>query len=138
MKSNRIFFAAALLAASLTPLTAFADTAGRPPCILNNYRVTSVRPYEVEQHHLKFTWKQLEGADVFVQAQPGLTKEWLQLNLARHITQMHGTGMKDCAFDVKDVRVRVESAGTGFAVKLIAPTPGQAKEVLRRARLLVG
>jgi hypothetical protein len=49
---------------------------------------------------------------------------------------MQSTSMKDCALDVNDVKVRVDPAGTGFAVKLIARDASQAEEVLRRARLL--
>jgi hypothetical protein len=70
------------------------------------------------------------------QAEPGLTAQWLELTLARHIAQMHSTSMKDCAFGVKDVKVQVDPAGTGFAVKLVARDSAQAEEVLRRARLL--
>jgi hypothetical protein len=86
----------------------------------------------------KMSVPQLKGAEIFVQAQPGLTAEWLQLQLARHIESMQNTSMHDCALDVSGTRVQVEPAGTGFRVKLIAKDAHQAQEVLRRAQLLVG
>lgn len=62
--------------------------------------------------------------------------EWLQLSIQRHVAQM-GSGMPNCAFDAKDVRVSVESGGTGFAVKITGKDTTQAKEILSRAQLLV-
>ena len=48
--------------------------------------------------------------------------------------ERHALG--DCALDLSGVRVQVDSAGAGCAVKIIASRPSQAKEVLRRAELL--
>jgi hypothetical protein len=126
-----------LAAAVLAPAASFAAPAEKAPCILSAHRITSVTPYRVQQHAGRGVTSRLAGAQVFVQAEPGLTPEWLQLQLARHISEMQGpAGMKNCALGVKDVSVKVDSAGTGFAVKLIARNSGQAEEVLRRAQLL--
>jgi hypothetical protein len=106
--------------------------------MLRAHRITSVTPYRVEERIGKNSVQRLRGAEVFVQAEPGLTAEWLQLTLARHIAQMRGpAAMPDCAFDVDDVAVRVESGGTGFRVRIIARDTDKAEEVLRRARLLL-
>ena len=83
------------------------------------------------------TFKHLKGAEVRLQAEPGLTAEWLQLTLARHVVEMRRTSTSDCALDLADLQVRVDSAGSGFSVKLIANDSNKAKEVLRRAQLLV-
>jgi hypothetical protein len=73
-----------------------------------------------------------------VQAEPGLTAEWLQLNLSREITAMQGPStMKDCVFGVDKMQVQVASAGPGFRVRLSAPSAEGGQEVLRRAQLLV-
>jgi hypothetical protein len=137
---NRKFLASVILAgAALVPSASFAAAqAERPPCILRSHHITSVAPYSVVQHRGRSTTKRLAGARVYVQAEPGLTAEWLELTLSRHIAEMHGpTDMKGCAFDMKDVGVKVESARAGFAVNVIARNPSQAGEVLRRARLLI-
>ena len=83
--------------------------------------------------------QRLRGASIFVQAEPGLTGEWLQLKLQRQLAAMRGSAsMPDCVFDLDKVRVRVESGGTGFWVRIIAADTQTGQEVLRRAELLVG
>ena len=139
---NRKILASFILAATtLAPMASYAaPAAAKPaPCILREHRITAVSPYRVEGHQGRVVVQELRGATVFVQAEPGLTAEWLQLTLGRHLAAMQGMGgMKDCAFDVNDVQVRVGSTGAGYSVNLIARDPSKAEEVLRRARLLVG
>ena len=119
------------------PATSFAGTTPSEDCLLREHRITSVTPYRVEERIGKSAILRLRGAEVFVQAERGLTAEWLQLKLARHVAQMRGpAAMADCAFDVDDVAVGVESGGTGFRVRIIARDTDKAEEVLRRARLL--
>lgn len=133
-------FLAALVAvaAASVPVVSFASTPTSPNCLLREHRITSVTPYRVEERIGKSAVQRLRGAEVFVQAEPGLTAEWLQLTLARHVAQMRAPAvMPDCAFDVDDVAVRVESAGTGFRVRIMARDTDKAGEVLRRARLLL-
>ena len=125
-------------AVASVPATSFAGTPPSQDCLLREHRITSVTPYRVEERIGKNSVQRLRGAVVFVQAEPGLTAEWLQLTLARHIAQMRSpAAMPDCAFDVDDVAVRVESGGTGFRVRISARDTDTAEEVLRRARLLL-
>lgn len=139
MLNKKFLTAVALACATLAPSPSFAAGPERSPCILREHRLSSATPYRIQQHAGRGTTGRLAGAQVFVQAEPGLTAEWLELKLARHIAEMHGAGtMKDCALDVKDVRVEVASAGSGFVVRLIARDADKAEEVLRRSRLLVG
>ncbi len=139
---NRKFIAALVLAGTtLAPMASHATpiAAKAAPCILREHRITAVTPYRVEGHQGRVVVQELRGATVSVQAEPGLTAEWLQLTLGRHLAEMQGmNGMKDCAFDVNDVQVKVTSSGAGFSVHLIARDSSKAEEVLRRARLLVG
>src|SRR5882672_9015272 len=137
---RNLIAAVALSAAVISPAISQAAEAStaRAPCILNQYRIGSVAPYNVEQHIGKNTLQSLRGAEIYVEAQPGLTAEWLQLNLSRHVTEMQGPAtMRDCAFDLDSVHVDVSSAGSGFLVRLIAPDSKTGQEVLRRAQLLV-
>lgn len=139
---NRKILAAFILAGTtLAPMASYAAPAATKPapCILREHRITGVVPYRVETHQGRVPVQELRGAIVFVQAEPGLTAEWLQLTLSRHLAEMQGArGMKDCAFDVNDVNVKVTSAGAGFSVHLIARDAAKAPEVLRRAQLLLG
>ena len=110
---------------------------GHANCVLRPYTVTAVTPQFVDVQQGRVTTRRLAGAIVYVQAEPGLTAEWLTLSLQRHLSAMQaGPGMKDCP--LADVRVGVGSAGAGFAIQLTAKDPKSAEEVLRRARLLRG
>jgi hypothetical protein len=139
MLNRKILAALVLAGAAFVPVTSFAaDHTSSRPCILKEHSITSVTPYNIEERTGRATIKRLRGAEVRIQAEPGLTAEWLQLTLARHVVEMRGTNMKNCALDLSDVQVQVTSAGAGFSVKLIAPNSEKGKEVLRRAQLLLG
>jgi hypothetical protein len=126
------------VATALPSLALAAPPSSPAHCILSGHRVTSVKPLQVTEHYGRGSSERLVGAQVLVQAEPGLTAEWLQLTIQRHIAQMSSMGMENCALDMKDVRVGVESAGSGFAVKITGKNAAQAKEILRRAQLLLG
>ena len=141
MFNRKVLAALVLTATTLAPIASYAAPAAAKaaPCILREHRITAVTPYRVEGHQGRVVVHELRGATVSVQAEPGLTAEWLQLTLGRHLAEMQGiSGMKDCAFDVNDVQVKVSSSGAGFLVNLIARDPAKAPEVLRRAQLLLG
>ena len=133
--SIRVLAAVALGATLLAPVVASADPPAEP-CILRAHRVTKVRPHFVTQQYGRASVQRLAGAEVFVQAEPGLTAEWLELTIQRHLARMQTQHMGDCPLDLAGVRVKVDSAGPGFAVKIIGRNHGQAKEVLRRSELL--
>lgn len=136
MSIRRFALVLALGAVGLVPMAASAATPAEQHCILLSHSVTSVKPYQVVERQGRGSVTRLAGAQVFVRAEPGLTAQWLQLTVERHLAQMKGAHMGDCALDLSGVRVQVDSAGPGFAVKIIASSPSQAKEVLRRAELL--
>lgn len=127
----------AFVAATLLPALSLAQ-ADHSDCLLQQQRITTVLPYRTGEHLGKAAVQQIRGARVFVQAAPGVTAEWLQLEFRRHLTAMKAADMPDCVFDVDSVRVDVTSGGDGFWVTLRAGTQKDGQEVLRRARLLVG
>ncbi|HWL84233.1 MAG TPA: hypothetical protein VNO21_00340 [Polyangiaceae bacterium] len=142
MLYRKMFAVLALAGAIFVPTTSFAaaeNSANGPPCILREYHVASVTPYRhdrvVGQGQ---SVSELIGASVYVQAEPGLTAEWLRARLDRHIAEMRKAPMRDCSFDLEGVSVTVDSAGPGFSVKLFTDDSKNAEEVLRRARLLLG
>lgn len=137
MFTKKIAVALVLSVATALPALALAAPTNSPAhCILKEHRVTRVEPLRVTERYGRGSGEKLVGAQVFVQAEPGLTAEWLQLTIVRHMAQMAGSGMKNCALDATDVRVSVESAGAGFAVKITGKDATQAKEIWRRAQLL--
>ena len=138
MLTKKIAAALVLSMASAMPTFALAAPSDSAHCILKGHRVTKVQPLNVTERYGRGTSERLVGAQVLIQAEPGLTAEWLQLTIQRHMAQMAGSGMKDCAFDAKEVRVSVVSAGAGFAVNITGKGTAQAKEILRRALLLAG
>ena len=138
MFTKKIATVLVLSAATVLPAFAFAAPSDSPAhCVLNQHRVTAVQPLNATQTYGRSSTVQLVGARVLVEAEQGLTAEWLQLSIQRHMTQMSSSGMKNCALDAKDVTVRVKSAGAGFAVEISGKDTTQAQEILRRAKLLV-
>src|SRR5262245_35829502 len=95
------------------------------------YNVMSIKPYRVEQHDGYTDYTQLRGAEMYVAAEPGLTREWLQRVLAGEIAA--GT----CDFGVRDATVDVVSAVGGFFVRVSGPDERSANEILRRAHQIV-
>jgi len=138
MFPRKFIMSAVLAAATALPAAALAAPTKEPPCILSEHTILSVVPYKVEQHIGKNVIQLVRGAQLYLQAEPGLTPEWLQLNFERHLAVMKGPAtMPDCAFALDKVRVDVTSAGSGFWVRLVAPDTASGEEVLRRAQLLV-
>jgi hypothetical protein len=125
-----------LSASLLVPAASFANSGEHSDtCLLQGHRVTSVKPYETKRiegpGHVAAS--KPAGAELYVRAEAGLTAEWLRLQLSREVADMH---MKNCPLE--DVTIRVDSAGPGFSVKLIARDPQHASEVLKQARVLFG
>jgi hypothetical protein len=142
----RTLMVPSLLILGLVAAPVFAAPApSKPPstqvkaCALKGFTVSSVAPRYEDVQRGRATTQRLAGATVYVMAEPGLTREWLRLSLERHLSAMKsGSAMKDCPFSAKDIRISVDSAGTGFAVHVSASDAKTAEEVLRRARLLQG
>jgi hypothetical protein len=103
---------------------------------MHQLEVTKVTPYKVELYTGRGSVAR--GASLFVRAAPGLTAEWLERQLKQHLAAMGSTEMPNCPLDVSAVRVKVESGGSGYWVRLIAPDAKTGQEVLRRAQLLLG
>ncbi|MFO0749998.1 MAG: hypothetical protein U1F43_30660 [Myxococcota bacterium] len=83
--------------------------------MLSEFTVTSVVPH-YESLRSKTNLRRIRGAEIAIQAAPGITVDWLRLQIARYLADMGKTGaMPDCVLDVRDMRGR---------------------EVLRRARTL--
>lgn len=98
--------------------------------LAHTYRATSVSANHAREQGYGQNVQRLQGADVRVAAQPGLTQEWLQQSIERSIAS------GDCDFGTPRVTVNVLSAGNGFDVQLTTPDERSAREVLRHAQRL--
>jgi hypothetical protein len=97
--------------------------------LTSTYPVVSVNPY-TSTHQGGFpVATQTRGAVLHVQAQPGLTSEWLQRSVEASVVN------GDCGF-ARDTRVNVNSAGDGFDVILSNPKEAAAHQIIRQAELL--
>jgi len=138
MLTRQFVISAVAAAMTVLPAVARANPSSAAPCILSEHTVVSVVPYKVDEHIGKNVVQRVRGAQVYLRAEPGLTPEWLQLNLERHLAMMEDAAdMPDCALGLEKVRVEVASAGSGYWVRLIAPDTTSGEEVLRRVELLV-
>ena len=157
MFHSKMAVAAIALAASI-PGTALADAGhGRTDKTMTNcpgqgatelqsadlpalaeHRIVSVAPYYEEQTNIKRTWKELRGATIRIQAEPGLTPEWLQLQLERRAAALSAssTPTDNDPLAVAGVHPRVSSATDGFVVRLAAQDKHAGEEVLRRTEAL--
>jgi hypothetical protein len=94
------------------------------------YLVRSVAPYKTYEDAGYAAFTVFRGAEVFVPAQPGLTREWLQ----RVVSFQIAAG--ECDFGAPEVSVSVLSAGGGFSVRLSGSGEKEAREILNRAQQL--
>ncbi|HET6331634.1 MAG TPA: hypothetical protein VFG30_00380, partial [Polyangiales bacterium] len=78
----------------------------------------------------------LKGAQFYVTARPGLTKEWLTLSVQREMARLQAGADQACRPNVSKVQVSVASAGGGFWVFLSAPDERQAKRLLNWAKTI--
>ncbi len=141
MKRSNIIMAVVFAAAGTLGATAWADA--RPDtrnqdaiCTVMGHRVVAVTPRVHEESNGKQT-RRLEGADVRIVAEPGMTAEYLSVEVQRHVAAMSGAyPMPDCPFGVAGATFQVRPAGDGFVFQITSSDPDQAKEILRRARLM--
>jgi hypothetical protein len=133
---NKLFVSAAALAALLaTASVVVAETGAAPAsCIFETYGPRAVNPYKVEESVGYGSITVLRGAQLYVPAREGLTKEWLALSVKRALAAPADMQKRSCRPDVRDVSVSVDSAGTGFWVNLGSRDPESARALLRWAQ----
>ena len=98
------------------------------------HQATRALPYEVDRVAGEGTYTALVGARVFVQAEQGLTAEWLDRELLARIAQRQASSA--CPLDLEGVAISVQSGGPGFWVNISAQSAETAKEVWRRSQRL--
>jgi hypothetical protein len=121
------------------PAVSFALAPTLTSCPLREHHIVSAKPYYTPARVRKgVAGLRLRGVELFVEAEPGLTAEWLQLTLERDIAELRRFGSKaDCVLAVESASVRVGSGGNGFHVWITASDVQNAKEIMRRAKQLL-
>jgi hypothetical protein len=107
-------------------------------CVFNKYSPVSVAPYNEEQSTGYDTYSLLKGAQLYIPAQEGLTKEWLQLTLQQALASKPFLNDEHtCHLSVRPEQVVVVSAGNGFWVQLIGHDEREAEQLLHWATHIV-
>ncbi len=113
--------------------TGVATTAGEQCRIAQTYRISGVKPYKVIDHTVPTLEEaRMEGVVLRVDAQPGLTQEWLQGSFEKIVAA------GECGFAADPVGVSVRSDGDGFDVQLKTHSEKAANDLLRRMQQLAG
>jgi len=133
MSLRSVFHGLAFTLALFLPAGARAE-APRSECFAQHAPIRAL-PYETEKWVGQGRNSVLAGARVFFWAEPGLTKEWLQYQLAQRVAARRATS--SCPLDVSGVAISVVSAGPGFWLEIHARETSDAKEVVRRAQALI-
>ena len=97
--------------------------------LTSTYPVVSVSPYTATHQGGFPVLTQTRGAVLHVQAQRGLTSEWLQRSVEASVAN------GDCGF-ARDTRVTVNAAGDGFDVVLSSPNEDAARRIVNQAQQL--
>jgi len=125
---GRLMPAAFVAAATLQAGSAFAaDT-----CVFDKYAPIASAPLNANQSNGYDTYTYLKGAQLFVPAQPGLTREWLARSVESALIKD-----ESCQPAVRPVQITVTSAGSGFWVQLGANDPRTAQALVKWAKTLV-
>lgn len=118
-----------------------AKAASPQTCVFDKYAPVAVQPYVAENGFDYGSYSYLGGAQLFVPAREGLTKEWLTASVqhalaAAQASQTDGTASCDSP-NVKNVTVSVVSGGNGFWVQLISQDSQSSEALLKWARGIV-
>jgi hypothetical protein len=131
------FCSAAAVTFSLS-LPSAGTTFAAEPCVFDKYTPLSASAYSVDQSSDYETVSALKGASLYIPAQEGLTREWLQLIMQRALmTRALATNDQTCHLTVKPEQIVVTSAGNGFWVHLIGHNEHDGARLLRWATSLV-
>jgi hypothetical protein len=128
-------------AGAVSAPTAHASNPGSQSCVFEKYAPVSVTPYSADENVTYGTYSFLRGAQLYVPAREGLTKEWLEASVQQALaSQTQNSSNNDPACqspNVKNVRVTVSSAGNGFWVTLIGRDERSANALLKWANSIV-
>jgi hypothetical protein len=116
-----------------------AVTAAADRCVFDEYAPEYVKAYWVDQNYAYGTFTSVRGAQIFVEAQPGLTPEWLTQVVERALqVQEANKTPSACGPNLSGVQVSVSSAGRGFWITLIGRDEKSANALVHWAQAMLG
>jgi hypothetical protein len=141
MSATKILFASVsaslLLGAGYVPSVS-ASSEGA--CVFHKHEPVHVAPYTVDAALDWGSYSYMGGAQLFVPAREGLTREWLSASVQdalanAQLTSAAASGKATCGMPrVQDVHVSVVSASNGFWVQLIGRDGHTSKQLLNWAK----
>ena len=134
----------ALLIGAASTSSVQAATPDTSQCVFEEFAPVAVQPYTEAEYQAYGSYSFLRGAQLYVPAQAGLTKEWLASSAERALASTASSaraaqadGLACSSPNVQDVTVHVTSAGNGFWVQLIARDERTAHELLDWGKSLI-
>jgi hypothetical protein len=134
----------ALLIGAASASTVHAAAPETSQCVFEEFAPVAVQPYTEAEYQAYGSYSFVRGAQLFVPAQAGLTKEWLAASAQHALTSTASSakaaqadGLACSSPNVQNVTVHVTSAGNGFWVQLIARDEVTAHELLAWGKSLV-
>ena len=147
MSATKLLFtsvAASLLLGAGYVGTASATSPERASsCVFHKHEPVHVAPYAVDTGLDWGSYSYMGGAQLFVPAREGLTREWLSASVQEALASAHlqsaaGSSKALCDMPrVKDVHVAVVSATNGFWVQLIGRDGHTSKQLLNWAKTML-
>lgn len=136
--------AASLLLSGVFASTASATSPERASsCVFDKHEPVTVAPYTVDFGMDWGSYSFMGGAQLFVPAREGLTREWLVASVEHALASAQVVSTAEDAKGVcdlprlKDVHVGVVSGGNGFWVQLISRDEKTNQALLKWAKNLV-
>jgi len=147
MSTQKLAVSAWALAAWCTAFSSSSVHASAPStttCVFEKYAPVAVVPYSYDAYLAYGSFSFLRGAQLYVPARKGLTREWLEASVQRALQLGVQSGGRlsersglPCSPYVENVQVSVMSSGPGFWVQLIGSDEASATELLDWARSIV-
>jgi hypothetical protein len=136
MEMRKVYWASVMAVVLGGAATVSASPGPAQRCLLGDYPTVAVSALKTEEDFGLGGYTVLKGAQFYVTARPGLTKEWLTLSVQREMARLQAGADQACRPNVSKVQVSVASAGGGFWVFLSAPDERQAKRLLNWAKTI--
>lgn len=132
---------AALVSAETSACSGISDEDRDTSPFYHREDIESVAPLTEEVKSGKGATKKDVGSTIVFRAVPGLTAEWLQRVVDCHIARAAAVGhqmpeMSYCPLELKGVKAKVTSTGSGFAVNVSSDDPVTVAEITKRAQAL--
>lgn len=133
--------ASLMLVAGYSPSAYASNTQTKHACIFDRHTPVAVAPFTVDPGADFSLYSSSGGAQLFVPASEGLTKELLTDSMQKAVAAakaqaagQNNSAANSCRFPRVDVHVSVVSAGNGYWVQLMGHHPETSEVLMKWAR----